>query len=93
MARVTLSYLLACVSQVLIGKNVCLQPFSLVQPGSSIDDNAVLAALQKSKSALMGVKKDPFAFLKPRVGKATAGKAGGSEAQDMYVCSRNLIAP
>jgi hypothetical protein len=64
-----------------------------VQPGSIIDDNSVLAALQKSKSALMGVKKDPFAFLKPRVGKTTANKSGAPEAQDMYVCSRNCPNP
>ncbi len=43
----------------------------MVQPGSTIDNDSVLTALQKSKSALMGVKKDPFAFLKSRGGNTT----------------------
>ena len=51
-------------AQVLIGSNVRVEPYAVVQAGAALEAGAALGALRKAKSGCVREKKDPLALLR-----------------------------
>ena len=50
--------------QVLIGANVRVEPYAVVQAGAALEAGAALSALRKAKSGCVRERKDPLALLR-----------------------------